>query len=81
MQKALKILGATLLLSIITASIGGCGCGFDCNNGDNNDEPAKLSLGFSDSAPEDLKQVVIEVDSITFRRSGAQDVVVDSFTI
>jgi hypothetical protein len=72
---------ATLLLASVTASIGGCGCGFDCNNGNNKDATTLLSLGFSDAAPEDLKQVVIEVDSITFRRNGAEDVVVDSFTI
>jgi hypothetical protein len=61
--------------------MGGCGCGFDCNNGNNQDATTLLSLGFSDAAPEDLKQVVIEVDSITFRRSGAEDIVVESFTI
>jgi hypothetical protein len=72
---------ATVLLVSVTASIGGCGCGFDCNNGNNRDATTFLGLGFSDAAPEDLKQVVIEVDSITFRRSGAEDVVVDSFTI
>jgi len=70
-----------LLLASVTTSIGGCGCGFDCNNGNNRDATTLLSLGFSDAAPEDLKQVVVEVDSITFRRSGAEDVVVDSFTI
>jgi len=70
-----------LLFASVTASIGGCGCGFDCNNGNNRDATTLLSLGFSDAAPEDLKQVIIEVDSITFRRSGAEDVVVDSFTI
>jgi len=65
-------------------SLGGCGCGFDCNNSDSdndNNNPAQLTLGFSDSIPEDLKEVVIEVDSITFQRSGADDVVVDTFTI
>lgn len=62
--------------------IQGCGCGFDCNNGNDNDPgPAFLTLGFSDEALEDLKQVVLEVDSITFGRSSAEDVVVDTFTI
>lgn len=60
----------------------GCGCGFDCNNSDNNDQsPTLFSLGFSDEALEQLKQVVIEVDSITLKRSGAEDVVIDDFTI
>ena len=81
MRGSLQIIAAALLLVSVTASIGGCGCGFDCNNGNNKDATTLLSLGFSDAAPEDLKQVVIEVDSITFRRSGAEDVVVDRFTI
>ena len=82
MSKTIKILAALLLLSSIAASIVGCGCGFDCNNGNsNNPGPTLLSLGFSDSLPEELKQVVIEVDSITFRRSNADDVVVETFTI
>ncbi len=81
MRGSLQIVLATVLLASVAASIGGCGCGFDCNNGNNKDATTLLSLGFSDAAPEDLKQVVIEVDSITFRRSGAEDVVVDNFTI
>jgi len=80
-KTVVKVAAAALALST-ALSIGGCGCGFDCNNGNNNDQgPAILSLGFSDSLPEELKQVVIEVDSITFRRSGAEDIVVDTFTI
>ena len=81
MSGTVKILSAVLLLSCVIASLGGCGCGFDCNNGNNNDQPTLLSLGLSDSVPEELKQVVIEVDSITFVRNGADDVVVDRFTI
>ena len=76
----LKFLLPTLLLALFFLPLGGCGCGFDCNDNDNND-PASLTLGFSDSLPEDLEKVVIEVDSITFRRSGAEDVVVDTFTV
>jgi len=82
MPKIIKVLAALLLLSSFAASIAGCGCGFDCNNGNNNNPgPTLLSLGFSDSLPEELKQVVIEVDSITFGRSNADDVVVETFTI
>jgi hypothetical protein len=71
-----------LLLAGATLFLQGCGCGFDCNNGNNpGSGPAFLSLGFSDEALEELKQVVIEVDAITFTRSGAEDVVVETFTI
>lgn len=70
-----------LPLSLLLLSSTGCGCGFDCNNGNNrNNGPALLTLGFSDSLPEDLKQVVIEVDRITLRRSGGDDVVVEQFS-
>lgn len=73
---------AGLLLLPLFISVSGCGCGFDCNNGNNPDEdPAELSLGFSDSLPEELKQVVIEVDSITFRRTGDDDIVIEQFNI
>ena len=82
MKIAVKMLLPGLLLLPLLLPLGGCGCGFDCNSeNDDEDRPALLTLGFSDSLPEDLKQVVIEVDSITFQRSGVEDVVVDEFTI
>ncbi len=68
------------LLALALLPLGGCGCGFDCNSDNVSKQPTLLTLGLSDSLPEDLKQVVIEVDSITFKRSGAEDVVVDTFT-
>ncbi len=75
------ILIAVILPALL--SLGGCPCGFSCSSDSDRDDttPASLTLGFSDASLEDLKQVVIEVDSITFRRSGVDDVVVDSFTI
>jgi len=70
-----------LLVALTMIWLGGCGCGFDCNNGNNSSGPAFIDLGLSADAPEDLKQVVIEVDSITLVRSGGQDIVIDRFTI
>jgi hypothetical protein len=82
MKIAVSMLLPGLLLLPLLLPLGGCGCGFDCNSEDNNDNsPSLLTLGFSDSLPEDLKQVVIEVDAITFRRTGVEDIVVDKFTI
>lgn len=80
MLRYVLVLAGFLLAATSPFLIGGCSCGFDCNNEDSQGKTI-LSLGFSDALPEDLKQVVIEVDSISFRRTGAADVVVDTFTI
>jgi Domain of unknown function (DUF4382) len=83
MRISLTMLFPAALLVFLILSLGACSCGFDCNSDDDtnsNGDPALLTLGFSDSLPEDLKEVVIEVDSISFRRSGAAAVVVNTFT-
>jgi len=81
MKIALNVLLPGLLLLPLLLPLTGCGgsCGFDCNS--NNNNPALLTLGLSDSLPEDLTQVVIEVDTITLRRSGVDPVVIDTFTV
>lgn len=80
MRRVFLLLAGSVLLLAGSVLLGGCSCGFDCNNEDSRGTTT-LTLGFSDALPEDLKQVVIEVDSVTFRRTGVEDVVVDSFTI
>jgi hypothetical protein len=72
---------AVIALAIALPVLDGCGCGFDCNSGNNNKGPAFLDLGFSDEDLEELKQVVIEVDKITLTRSGGENVVIDTFSI
>lgn len=79
MKTMLKFMLFSLLLAWL-APMAGCGCGFDCNS-DDSDDPAVLTLGMSDSLPEDLKEVVIEVDSITLRRSNGTEEKIDTFTI
>lgn len=83
MNIALKTVLAGVALLPLLLPLAGCGsCGFDCNSDDDNgNNPALLTLGLSDSLPEDLKQVVLEVDTITLRRSGATPVVITDFTI
>jgi Domain of unknown function (DUF4382) len=83
MRISLTMLFPAALLVCLILSVGACSCGFDCDSDDDsnsNGDPAFLTLGFSDSLPEDLKEVVIEVDSISFRRSGAAAVEVNTFT-
>lgn len=81
MKISLNILPPILLLVPFLLSLGGCGCGFSCSGGGNDNNPASLTLGFSDALPEDLKEVFIKVESITFRRTGSEDIVVNNFTI
>ena len=72
-----------LLLSAGLLVLQGCGCGFDCNNGNNpgNQDPASFTLGFTDEALEELKQVVVEVEQIAFTRNVGGNVIVETFTI
>jgi len=83
MRRTVQLLLPALVLILLSLSMSGCGCGFDCNSNDDDNPtgPALLTLGLSDSLPEDLKKVVIEVASISFKRSGVDAVVVEKFTI
>ncbi len=77
----LKIVGSTVAL-LLLLSLEGCGCGFDCNSGnDDGIQVSSFSLAFSDEPVEDLKAVVIEVTRITLQRSVADNVVVETFSI
>ncbi|MCB1842478.1 MAG: DUF4382 domain-containing protein [Halioglobus sp.] len=62
-------------------SLGGCTCGFDCSSDNDDDGRATFSLYFSDALPEDLDEVVIEVDRIVLKGSRVDDVDVPTFTI
>lgn len=85
MKKHFYLFLTASLLGLLLQLPAGCSCGFDCSGSGNNNNDggssASLTLGFSDSLPEELTEVVINVTSITFRRSGADDVVVNNFTI
>ena len=78
-----QLLVKTLLLALLIPtllSISGCPCGFDCSS-DTDIAPGVLSLGISDASVEELKQIVIEIDRITLRRTGTVDIAIDRFTI
>lgn len=80
MFRAVKILLLSVFLILPLLLLQGCGCGFDCNS-DSDDNPATLNLGFSDAPLDDVSEVWLEVDRITFSRTGSDDVVVETFTI
>lgn len=82
MRHLFRILLPALALISLYLPLGGCTCGFDCSSDDDNaDGPAILSLGVSDALPEELKQVVIEIDRITLRPANGDDITIDRFTI
>ncbi len=82
MLKRLTALPAALLLFPLL-TLNGCTCGFDCSDGDDDDgntpTTSLFSLSLSDALPEELEEVVIEITSVTLRRSGADDVVISTF--
>jgi Domain of unknown function (DUF4382) len=81
MSNPFKLIIALCFLTPSLLSLTGCGgCGFDCDNEDGNTDPATMSLGISGSTSNDIKEAVITVDKITFVRSNAANVVVDTFT-
>ena len=61
-----------LALSVAVAACGG--------DGDGDPTVSDVALRFSDAPVEDLDQVVVKVDSITFRRANGEDIVVERFT-
>ncbi|NND68007.1 MAG: DUF4382 domain-containing protein [Halioglobus sp.] len=81
MRSSLKYLLALPLLGLLL-QMQGCGtCGFDCSDGNDNEAAASLTLSFSDAPLEDLKEVVIEVSAIEFRRDNLDPIVVETFDL
>ena len=80
MFNAVKTFSLCVLVLPLLLSLQGCGCGFDCNGNSNND-PGTITLAFSDAPIDEVEEVLLVVDTITFRRSAGDDVIVESFTI
>jgi len=81
MPSPLKYLVALPLLALLPLLHGCDTCGFNCSDDNDDNEPASLTLSFSDAPLEDLKEVVIEVERIEFRRSEGDDLVVEMFDL
>jgi hypothetical protein len=61
----------------LAVALSGCGGG---SSSDEEQANTPVSVLFSDAPVENAEKVVITVDAITFRRDGADDIVVDTFT-
>ncbi|MDX1734712.1 MAG: DUF4382 domain-containing protein [Halioglobus sp.] len=81
MARSMSTAAAALLYASL-AALGGCTCGFDCSSDDEESgSRAVLDLRLSDASPEDLKEVVIDIESITLQRGGGDDVEIERFSV
>lgn len=80
MARLISLISLFALFISVLLTLPGCGCGFDCNNGSDND-PGTVTLSFSDAPIDDIEAVLLVVDTITFRRSNGDDVIIENFTI
>lgn len=71
----IRILATPLLLSLLLLTISACS-----SDGDGDSTVADVDLSFSDAAVDNVYEVVISVERITFSRGDeAEDIVVDTF--
>lgn len=85
MKKFCNFLSRSLLLAGLFALTTGCTCGFDCSS-DDDDEivaegPVALTLRFSDALPEELKEVVLNVEGLSFVHSESGETRITEYTI
>ncbi len=72
---------STSLMIAFLSACGGSGGGSNfigVSAGSN--KTGSISVGISDAPVDDVKEVVVEIDKITFKKAGKDDVVVDRFT-
>lgn len=67
----------TLLIALLGAALSGCGNG----GGSAGSSTGTLSFNITDAPVDDADHVVVTIDKVTLRREGADDIVVDRFTI
>ncbi|GAB1261214.1 DUF4382 domain-containing protein [Aurantivibrio plasticivorans] len=73
----MKYVPSVLAVSCVGVLLAGCG---GSGGSDSGSSGTDVSLSFSDAPVQDAQEVVITVDTITFNRSGEDDIVVDTFT-
>jgi len=76
-------LGQLLTVGSVCLLLGACRCGFDCDRDDNGGSggASTFSLGISASSIEGIRAALLQIDRVTLRHAGADDVVIDSFTV
>lgn len=86
MQPKRTVLAATLAVIVSSALLTGCGeseggSNFTLGAGGNSaSQTGSVSFGIADAPVDEVKEVMVAVDKITLKRSGADDVVIDRFT-
>ncbi|MFK7975938.1 MAG: DUF4382 domain-containing protein [Halioglobus sp.] len=79
MKTICKLLAICAVLTSLGFS-GGCTCGFDCSSDDDESgAQVSLTLLFSGSVPDQVREVVLSVDSIEFVRDDGNITTVDTF--
>lgn len=73
-------LGWLLLFAMIVGCGGDGGSNFTLGGGGNNDVTGSVSIGISDAPVDDVKEVVVEIDRITLKKRGEDDLVIEQFT-
>ena len=81
MNSKLNHLISTSLIATFLSACGGSGGGSNfIGVGGGTDRTGIVSIGISDAPVDDAEEVILEIDKITFKKSGNDDVVVDRFT-
>ena len=81
MDSPARVLISTVSMVTLLSACGGSEGGSNfIGVGGGTDRTGSVSIGISDAPVDDVKEVWIEVDKITFKKSGNDDVVVDRFT-
>ena len=75
-----------LLIVVFGAFLSACGSSdggssFTLGVGSGEEKTGEVSIGISDAPVDDAKEIVVEIDSVIFKRSGEDDITVETFTV
>ena len=82
MKKNCNVLLSACLLWVMSVSLGGCTCGFDCSSDDDaSTDPVSMTLLFAGGPVGELREVFIEVDRIDFMDGNTVMASIEEFNI